>query len=65
MKELESMEQNIHQTEDLLSKLTEESLLPKNSTNSVRMVEITREMTRLQSEIDRLYARWAELEPLS
>jgi hypothetical protein len=56
------MESNIHKAEAALAQLTAESTLPENMSNSVRLVEISQEMTRLQNEIDRLYARWAELE---
>lgn len=65
IKELESMEQNIHQAEVRIATLTEESLLPEMASNSVRLNEIVHEMTRLQIEIDRLYSRWAELEKYS
>jgi len=56
------MESTIHEAEEALAKLTTESLLPENTSNSIRLVEISKEMTRLQKEIERLYARWAELE---
>ncbi len=61
-REFDSMEENIQKAEAALSKLTTESLLPVNTSNSTQLVEITKEMTRLQNEIDRLYARWHELE---
>jgi ATP-binding cassette subfamily F protein uup len=61
-RELDSMEENIHKAEKRLAVLTEESSRPENMTNSVRLTELTQEMTQLQTEIDRLYARWAELE---
>ena len=61
-RELNSMESTIHEAEEALAKLTTESLLPENTSNSIRLVEISKEMTRLQKEIERLYARWAELE---
>ncbi len=62
VRELETMEERIHQTEAALEKATAQSVLPENLANAVRLVEITQEMSRLQSEIDRLYKRWAELE---
>jgi ATP-binding cassette subfamily F protein uup len=61
-RELDSMEANIQKAEAALEKLTGDSQLSVNTSNSTRLVEITQEMNRLQAEIDRLYARWAELE---
>ncbi len=65
LKELESMEETIHRTEELLAQITEQSTLPEHAKNPIRLVEITKEMTRLQTEVDRLYARWSELEESS
>jgi len=61
-RELDSMEENLHKAEEALTKVTAESALPENARNSVRLVELTQEMNRLQKEIERLYKRWAELE---
>lgn len=61
-RELDSMEEEIQKTEASLAEWTEKSLLPENLRNSVKLVEITKEMTRLHSEMERLYSRWAELE---
>jgi len=61
-RELDSMEAQIQKTEAALEEWTEKSLLPENLRNSVKLVEITKEMTRLHSEMERLYSRWAELE---
>jgi ATP-binding cassette subfamily F protein uup len=54
-RELDGMEAKISGLEAKLADLTTQLGDP------ARLVEITREMAELQSEIDRLYARWAEL----
>lgn len=61
-RELDSMEANIQHAEARLLQLSIESSSPENATNSVRLLEIAKEMSLLQCEIDRLYSRWAELE---
>ncbi len=60
-REFDSMEDTIHRAEKELADLTEESGKSEITSNSVRLLEITKRMTQLQSEIERLYARWAEL----
>jgi ATP-binding cassette subfamily F protein uup len=61
-REFDSMESNIHEAEARLEKLTAESLLPENAANAVRQGELARDMAAAQAEVDRLYARWSELE---
>jgi ATP-binding cassette subfamily F protein uup len=60
-RELDAMEANIHAAEELLARLTAESALPENASNASALSELTRKMAAAQAEIDRLYARWAEL----
>ena len=60
--ELDHMEETIHKAEEALEKLTAESMLSDVASHAKRLTEITAEMSALQTEIDRLYARWAELE---
>lgn len=60
--ELDHMEETLHKAEASLEKLTAESMSENIVSNSHRLTEITSEMSALQAEIDRLYARWAELE---
>lgn len=60
--ELDGMEANIRATEKKLQDLAQESGSPVVASNAKRLQEITKEMTQLQAEIDRLYARWAQLE---
>ncbi len=59
-RELDMMEENIKKVEARLSELVVETskagILPS------RLHEISKEMANTQSEIDRLYARWVELE---
>jgi ATP-binding cassette subfamily F protein uup len=61
-RDLDNMESNIKKAEALLAELTAESLKPENSSNSKKLLELTESMARAQAEVDRLYARWAELE---
>ncbi len=60
--EFDSMESTIHALELKHSTLQQESELPKIASNAKRLLEISREMEKLKTEIDRLYQRWAELE---
>jgi ATP-binding cassette subfamily F protein uup len=61
-RELDSMEANIHAAEELLARLTAESALPENATNSIKLTELSQKMSAAHAEIDRLYQRWSELE---
>ncbi|MEQ1876553.1 MAG: ABC-F family ATP-binding cassette domain-containing protein [Bdellovibrionia bacterium] len=61
-RELDLMESTIEKAETELARLTAESAKPEVSTNSKRLTELSKEMATVQAEIQRLYARWAELE---
>jgi len=61
-REFESMEATIQEAEANLQALTRESTAPKNISNSKALAEITAKMSAAQTEIERLYKRWAELE---
>ncbi len=61
-RELLGMEQRILEAEDALAVLREESERPENASNGPRLVELLGAMGEKQAEVDRLYARWAELE---
>jgi ATP-binding cassette subfamily F protein uup len=61
-REYDHMESHIHAAETLLEKLTAESLLDENATNAVKQAELAQAMAKAQAEVERLYARWAELE---
>jgi ATP-binding cassette subfamily F protein uup len=60
-RELDGMEELIARTEARLAELTAESTSPALASNAGKLLEIAQEMSRLQKEIDRLYARWQEL----
>jgi len=64
-RELTMMEPTILAAEDKLKRLTRESELPANASNAVTLAKLTQEMAETQFEIERLYARWAELESRS
>lgn len=59
--ELDHMEENIQKAESLLAGLTKESTKPENISDSKKIIEITKKMSEVQAEIDRLYAKWTEL----
>jgi ATP-binding cassette subfamily F protein uup len=61
-RELDSMEENIHKAEDELKKWTAESTNPANMTNAKKLSEIAQAMSELETRIQKLYSRWAELE---
>lgn len=61
-REYDSMEKTIHETEAALAKLSAESAKTENQTNASRLNEIAKGMSELQNTLDRLYARWSELE---
>ncbi len=61
-REYDGMEAAIHAAESELSELDTESQKPENSTNAKKLSEITLRMTALQSTIETLYGRWAELQ---
>jgi ATP-binding cassette subfamily F protein uup len=60
--EFDKMEGVILEKESRIAELEAESSKSELLTNSVKLLEVTREMGELQSDLERLYARWAELE---
>lgn len=60
--ELENMEATILKLEDDLGKLQKESESPVALSNHVRLSEIHTLIDKLQSEIEKKYQRWSELE---
>jgi ATP-binding cassette subfamily F protein uup len=61
-RELEQMESAIQEKESLLQSLKNQMNDPLLMTQSVKLVELTREMAQLESEISTLYSRWESLE---
>lgn len=62
IRELESMEATIAQKEARLQQAQSELLLPENSSAFKKLSELTTEVAALESEIQKLYTRWQELE---
>jgi ATP-binding cassette subfamily F protein uup len=62
-RELENMEGTIAAAEARVAELEAASLA--HASQASRLLEITTELSEAQKEVDRLYARWAELESLS
>lgn len=60
--ELENMEATIQQIEAKLEAAQAESIKPEVVSNAGRVTELYSEIAKLQAEVDRLYARWSELE---
>ncbi len=58
-RELDAMEENIQKAEGEMTALVTES--EKNASNSKRIFELSKEISALQTRIDRLYERWSEL----
>jgi ATP-binding cassette subfamily F protein uup len=57
----DTIEARITAAEAALAELTQESERPDVVSNATRLVELDAQMTAQRAEIDRLYARWAEL----
>jgi ABC transport system ATP-binding/permease protein len=60
-REFDLIEPAIEKAEARLLELTAESAKSEIATNSKKLTELSTQMAELQAEIDRLYARWAEL----
>jgi ATP-binding cassette subfamily F protein uup len=61
-RELEGMEAAIQAADARLAGITAESQSPDVASDAGRLTELYRAMGEAQGEVDRLYARWAELE---
>ena len=59
-----TIEARILATESQISALLAESSLPDVATDAARLMAIETEMAAKRGDVDRLYARWAELEAL-
>lgn len=60
--EFENMEKTIHDLEANLAEAQKQSEDPAHASNASKASELYSEIARVQSELERLYARWAELE---
>jgi ATP-binding cassette subfamily F protein uup len=63
-REYDTMEGTIQATEEKIAKLTDESNAPENVSNAGKLHEIFDELAKQQAELERLYARWSELESI-
>jgi ATP-binding cassette subfamily F protein uup len=61
-RDFDTIESRILAAESKLAELTAECARPDVVSNATKLVELDAEMTAIRGEIDRLYARWAELE---
>jgi ATP-binding cassette subfamily F protein uup len=61
-RELDGIEEVILGKEAQLTHWQAESLKPEHASNSKKLIEVSSEIAGLEKEIERLYARWAELE---
>ncbi len=60
--EFENMESEIRKQEELLSALQAQSQNPEVMSNSEKLVKVYAEISTQQEKLDRLFARWEELE---
>ena len=60
-REFDGMEQSIHAAEEKLALLAKESSRPELASDAGKLAELSSRMSAAQAEVDRLYARWAEL----
>lgn len=63
-RELATMEARILEAETRLESLQAESQIPENLSNASKLTEVYAAIAESQAEVERLYARWAELESL-
>lgn len=64
-RELEGMEATILAAESRLAHLQTESSRPEVAVNAAKLTEMTKEMAGLETRIENLYARWAELSAMA
>ncbi|HEY8711984.1 MAG TPA: ABC transporter C-terminal domain-containing protein, partial [Thermoanaerobaculia bacterium] len=64
-RELDAMEQTLLDAEERLEWARQRAHDPKIATDAKALQERFAELTRVQDEVDRLYARWSELESKS
>ena len=59
------IEETIAKAEDDLAKTQQEIDSGAHATNATKLTELCAQLTAQQTEVERLYARWQELEDLS
>jgi len=64
-RELSLIESKIQEAEENLARLENESTLPANQSNAKKLSELCHQIALSQDTIEKLYARWAELEAKS
>ncbi len=63
-RELAGMDVKIQATEAKLEKLQADLNAPENQSNGAKLAELCAEAAKVQNEVDRLYARWSQLEAM-
>ncbi len=63
-RELSGMEEKIHRVEAELASLEQQAQAPENTSHASKLTEIYQAISEKQAEIEKLYARWAELEAM-
>ena len=61
-REFDAMEENILKTENELEELQAEASNPRNATNAKLLAELGDKISKANSELERMYIRWGELE---
>jgi len=61
-REYDAIEETLARAEAALAEATRESERPEHASDAARLVELLATVVARQEDIDRLYARWAELE---
>ena len=63
-KDFDTIEARIQAAEEKLKAIAAQTELPEVASNAARLIELEAEAVAARTEVDRLYARWAELEAL-
>jgi len=60
-REFDGMEAKIHEAEQRLAGLREQSVHSENASNAATLLELSQQIASLEGEIEALYKRWADL----
>ena len=63
-REFDGLEAQVHDAESIVAKLTAESERPEISSSASKLQEISQKLGAAQTVVDKLYARWSELEAM-